>query len=254
MAYQRQTDYQHLGDFRTPTLNSDQDAPVMMLQQQAEEIGRAMKLAPDSVGISSQLPAPIALQLLGWNAAGNGVANFSPDAFVTATTAGVAHQYPVTAGQTTIGVQGIVAPFGVGQLFYNGIFQNPAAYSISGGVLTFTEALPVAGVVTIIAVFRSADQITDSDQLFTTPEATGAITRSIRAKLADTVNVLDFGAVGDGVADDLAAFDAALAYAASLGGGRVDVPRSEEHTSELQSLMRISYAVFCLKKKIHKKT
>src|SRR3546814_2084015 len=28
-----------------------------------------------------------------------------------------------------------------------------------------------------------------------------------------------------------------------------DVVRSEEHTSELQSLMRISYAVFCLKKK-----
>src|SRR3546814_3449134 len=30
---------------------------------------------------------------------------------------------------------------------------------------------------------------------------------------------------------------------------RLRVPRSEEHTSELQSLMRISYAVFCLKKK-----
>src|SRR3546814_953934 len=28
-----------------------------------------------------------------------------------------------------------------------------------------------------------------------------------------------------------------------------ELPRSEEHTSELQSLMRISYAVFCLKKK-----
>src|SRR3546814_8741226 len=37
---------------------------------------------------------------------------------------------------------------------------------------------------------------------------------------------------------------------------RVDAPkgsRSEEHTSELQSLMRISYAVFCLKKKRKKK-
>src|SRR3546814_6893729 len=40
-----------------------------------------------------------------------------------------------------------------------------------------------------------------------------------------------------------------------LVGGRPDMarghssPRSEEHTSELQSLMRISYAVFCLKKK-----
>src|SRR3546814_10291133 len=32
------------------------------------------------------------------------------------------------------------------------------------------------------------------------------------------------------------------------------IERSEEHTSELQSLMRISYAVFCLKKKTHNKT
>src|SRR3546814_3428989 len=32
--------------------------------------------------------------------------------------------------------------------------------------------------------------------------------------------------------------------------GMASRPRSEEHTSELQSLMRISYAVFCLKKKI----
>src|SRR3546814_5784505 len=32
--------------------------------------------------------------------------------------------------------------------------------------------------------------------------------------------------------------------------GSADLPRSEEHTSELQSLMRNSYAVFCLKKKI----
>src|SRR3546814_3873042 len=31
--------------------------------------------------------------------------------------------------------------------------------------------------------------------------------------------------------------------------GKRALPRSEEHTSELQSLMRISYAVFCLKKK-----
>src|SRR3546814_5554164 len=51
----------------------------------------------------------------------------------------------------------------------------------------------------------------------------------------------------------------ALAYAdratvpASRKGGR-EAPlsrRSEEHTSELQSLMRISYAVFCLKKQTH---
>src|SRR3546814_7097326 len=53
---------------------------------------------------------------------------------------------------------------------------------------------------------------------------------------------------------------------AGTGSDRVGVPRrqsadqpdtegrSEEHTSELQSLMRISYAVFCLKKKKYKQT
>src|SRR3546814_1859968 len=35
----------------------------------------------------------------------------------------------------------------------------------------------------------------------------------------------------------------------NLHGAHIGKSRSEEHTSELQSLMRISYAVFCLKKK-----
>src|SRR3546814_1664154 len=34
----------------------------------------------------------------------------------------------------------------------------------------------------------------------------------------------------------------------NVGRLALGIPRSEEHTSELQSLMRISYAVFCLKK------
>src|SRR3546814_3017625 len=37
--------------------------------------------------------------------------------------------------------------------------------------------------------------------------------------------------------------------AGQLMPGPLQVPRSEEHTSELQSLMRISYAVFCLQNK-----
>src|SRR3546814_5740858 len=42
-----------------------------------------------------------------------------------------------------------------------------------------------------------------------------------------------------------------VAASALLSGTlKIIVTRSEEHTSELQSLMRISYAVFCLKKKI----
>src|SRR3546814_2371721 len=41
----------------------------------------------------------------------------------------------------------------------------------------------------------------------------------------------------------------AVAQALRQGGADALLVRSEEHTSELQSLMRISYAVFCLKKK-----
>src|SRR3546814_8221632 len=56
-------------------------------------------------------------------------------------------------------------------------------------------------------------------------------------------------------ADGTADADLVLAVAAELGldierlKADMEDPRSEEHTSELQSLMRISYAVFCLKKK-----
>src|SRR3546814_8099657 len=39
------------------------------------------------------------------------------------------------------------------------------------------------------------------------------------------------------------------AYWGAYGVSKFATERSEEHTSELQSLMRISYAVFCLKKK-----
>src|SRR3546814_3275890 len=42
---------------------------------------------------------------------------------------------------------------------------------------------------------------------------------------------------------------AASAPQARLRGGPVPADRSEEHTSELQSLLRISYAVFCLQQK-----
>src|SRR3546814_2591656 len=47
------------------------------------------------------------------------------------------------------------------------------------------------------------------------------------------------------------AFENAITLTIVLGGSTNAVLhlRSEEHTSELQSLMRISYAVFCLKKK-----
>src|SRR3546814_1583010 len=56
----------------------------------------------------------------------------------------------------------------------------------------------------------------------------------------------------EGVVQQVRRQPALLAAGRQRDGGRGRV-RSEEHTSELQSLMRISYAVFCLKKKKKKK-
>src|SRR3546814_6387702 len=72
------------------------------------------------------------------------------------------------------------------------------------------------------------------------------------------------GDLGDPVGNDARGSKASRRPEAE-GDGRIEMPpgdvaqrvghgddRSEEHTSELQSLMRISYAVFCLKKKKQK--
>src|SRR3546814_3330148 len=56
------------------------------------------------------------------------------------------------------------------------------------------------------------------------------------------------------IAEWVRRFGGAYAYMIVLDADSLMSGRSEEHTSELQSLMRISYAVFCLKKKTKKHT
>src|SRR3546814_3634570 len=73
------------------------------------------------------------------------------------------------------------------------------------------------------------------------------------SKLTDSLGVEEVGRhhldgdvdVLQGVGGDQVLADA---FGAVLQQAEGDILRSEEHTSELQSLMRISYAVFCLKK------
>src|SRR3546814_4405740 len=84
-----------------------------------------------------------------------------------------------------------------------------------------------------------------------------------RLTLADRAKIFGDANIGVdeviGVEDDILPVDLVEAYAHALlhtkiGERHVVALRSEEHTSELQSLMRISYAVFCLKKKNKRKT
>src|SRR3546814_9591969 len=67
------------------------------------------------------------------------------------------------------------------------------------------------------------------------------------ASIASTLARDAFAMIANPLADSDAMSSIAGLFPPS--GGGISEQRSEEHTSELQSLMRISYAVFCLKKK-----
>src|SRR3546814_2439572 len=76
---------------------------------------------------------------------------------------------------------------------------------------------------------------------FKTPEGRRKAFDNLKAAEVDALIVIG----GDGT------FSGADVFSREFGFPVIGIPgRSEEHTSELQSLMRISYAVFCLKKKI----
>src|SRR3546814_7122542 len=101
-------------------------------------------------------------------------------------------------------------------------------------------------------MIRLPPRSTRTDTLFPHSTLFRSLLASLPAAAQNAQNAQDTGAPDDGAQDDGGQDDGA-------GDGRktpgpdpdwiVTGQRSEEHTSELQSLMRISYAAFCLKQK-----
>jgi hypothetical protein len=123
-----------------------------------------------------------------------------------------------TAGQTTFsgtGNYGGVLTYVPTreQVYINGALQQRSAdYTADNGTsVVFSVGLTVGDVVDIVCInnvvagtANNAANITYSGQF------SGQTARTVAAKLADVVSVKDFGAVGDGVADDTAAIQAAF--------------------------------------------
>src|SRR3546814_2614828 len=80
------------------------------------------------------------------------------------------------------------------------------------------------------------------------------LTTAAGAPVVDNQNIQTAGPRGPALLQDVWLLEKLAHFDREVIPERRMHARSEEHTSELQSLMRISYAVFCLKKKIQTHT
>jgi hypothetical protein len=123
-----------------------------------------------------------------------------------------------TAGQTVFsgaGEYGGTLSYSASRetVFINGVLQqrNVDYTADNGTTITFAVALEVGDVVEVHCVNNAAGIATDqASGVYWTQAGTGAVTRTVDAKLKDVVSVKDFGAVGDGVANDSAAIQVAV--------------------------------------------
>jgi hypothetical protein len=123
-----------------------------------------------------------------------------------------------TASQTVFTLTTMQYQPGTGSLsvFVDGVNQyGPGAqYSYtetSSTVVTFNNGLHVGASVKFTTSAINASSYGDASQISYIPAGASAVATNVQAKLRETVSVQDFGAIGNGVADDTSAVQAAIA-------------------------------------------
>lgn len=248
----QETDYVPNDPFPAESHERALDKGAMISQQLKEAVDRAMVLPPEVTGVSTQLPSPSPNTLFGWNPAGTGIQNFPLADIATAIAYGDKEYQVFTGTGAQVDFTLLQDPGSIGNLdvSIDGVTQvNGTDFTYLGTTLTFTAA-PENGAKILVRFDRavpvgtglsSAIQYTPPstgvngsvksflDSLWTAGSnagaalvrflqaGTGAVARSVQDKMRDIVSVKDFGAVGDDVTDDRAAFQAAINATPSFG-------------------------------------
>jgi hypothetical protein len=109
-------------------------------------------------------------------------------------------------------------------IFINGVYQEKDSYTLSGNTITFSIAPPLNSSIEVLTNETGVIGTTNATLVSYTLTAPGAVAQTVQTRLEQYVSVKDFGAVGDGVADDTAAIQAAVDAVFSAGGGTIYIP------------------------------
>jgi hypothetical protein len=101
-------------------------------------------------------------------------------------------------------------------VFINGVYQEKDSYSLLGNVITFSIAPPLNSSIEIMTNETGVINAGNATAISYTLTEPGAVQQTVQTKLEQYVSVKDFGAVGDGVVDDTAAIQAAIATGLAL--------------------------------------
>ena len=161
-----------------------------------------------------------------------------PSTGVTVAQAFQSYTFTATLGQTSFSVSPYTPYVASVQVEVNGLSLPPADISVSGT----NVVIPACSAGDEVVIRRYTDAPSPfpvADDITFTPAGT-INTRSVQSKLRDVVSVKDFGAVGDGVADDTVAIQNAANYARTIGGTLVFPPG---YTFGIQGLIYIRNGV-----------
>lgn len=217
LPYDQPLDLPAGGNFSPLALENQLDRTVMQIQQLAEKTGRALQVSI-TTDADVTLPPPAASQLIGWDSTGENLQNVPLTDIGTAIAYG-AYRYDTFTGDgatTNFALSQDPAALANLDVSISGVVQVPGTdYSLVNGNLVFGSA-PANGTIILARYGQALPSIPDSDQVSFVQAGAGAVTRTVQNKLREMVTPEDFGAVGDGVANDTAAMIATINYVNSV--------------------------------------